>query len=114
MKDYREMTPAQINEELTYLPDRISEQEYAWEENKIILEEMEATLLDTTPDDRKNAESRKAWVNSNEQYIEQSKIVAKKKVTYHKTINRKECIIEIARNLRATEKAYDTSNIRED
>ncbi len=97
---YKELTVDQINQKLTFLPDMISEAEYAWEVAKIKQDTKEAELITDMPAEIKNAEQRKAHVNGDIEYLTLSTDTAKKKTEYHKLLNRKECVMEIARNKR--------------
>jgi len=111
--DYKEMTIGQINEDLTTLPDVISSAEYAWEISKVEQAAKEAELITNMPDDIKNAEQRKAHVNGDVEYLKLSTDTAKKKVEYHKLLNKKDCVIEIAQNKRCELRAHMGTDIKE-
>ena len=111
--DYKEMTIAKINEELTFLPDMISGAEYTWEVSKIELDAKEAKLINEMPPELKNAEQRKSHVNLDVEYFDLSVDSVKKKTEYHKLLNRKDCVIEIAQNKRAELRAHMNVDIKE-
>lgn len=111
-ESYKEMDDKQINEELTFLPDTISEKEYDWEISKIEQDAKEAELITDMPPEIKNAEQRKAHINGDIEYLKFATDNARKKTDYHKLLNRKDCVMEIARNIRASLKAHFT-DVRE-
>ena len=103
---YKEMSIMEINQELTELPDRISEKELAWEQAKINEDLRKAELIENIDLQKyKNQEQREAYVNGDSDFVKARHLTAEVKVEYHKLINRKDCVMEIARNKRAELKA---------
>jgi len=104
--EYQEYTMPKITNRLIELPASIAKSEYDWEIEKIELETLEADLINEIDNTiYKNAEMRQAFINSNAGYLIQAKKVVKLRVEYHKLINEKDCLFEIARNKRAEMKS---------